>query len=343
MPQLTVLMPVRDGARWLAQAVVSVLAQSFRDFELVIVDDGSVDETSAIIDGFAAGDPRIVILRQPPSGVVPALNAGLAAARAPLIARLDGDDIAEPTRFAEQIEAMQRDPTLVLLGSWATEIDGDDHVTGMRRPEIDPAKLKRRLDAGNPIIHPSVMFRTSLARKVGGYRAAFAAAEDYDLWLRLADHGAIANLPRELIRYRVHADSITAREPLQQMFATRLARRSASLRREGAPDPLAHCDTPVLMASELPAAYADIARLYRILSWNEASLTYPPLTELSRDRLSRRERTLAQQAVARMIAADPRGASVALWWRLCVLRPWRAPRALWRIWTTSGPAGSDRS
>lgn len=340
MPELSVLMPVRDGARWLGEAVGSVLAQNFRDFELIVIDDGSTDATPSLLADFVAKDPRIVVIRQAPSGVVGALNAGLAAARAPLIARLDADDVAEPQRFQEQIDAMRRDPMLVLLGSWARDIDADGRVTGMRRPEIDPDELERRLETGNPMIHPSVMFRTAAARAVGGYRAPFAAAEDFDLWLRLVVHGRIANLPRELIRYRVHHDSITAKLPLQQMFATRLALRSSELRHDGASDPLTDHGKPFSVHSDSPSAYGDIVRLYRILTWTgddaDEAGTALPLDVLMRPDLSRRERSLAQQAVARIIASDRAAAPAALWWRLCALRPSRAFSLLWQLLTTPG-------
>lgn len=340
MPELSVLMPVRDGARWLEEAVGSVLAQNFRDFELIVVDDGSSDATPSLLADFAARDSRIVVIRQPPSGVVAALNAGLAAARAPLVARLDADDVAEPERFAEQIDTLRRDPMLVLLGSWAKDIDANGRITGMRRPETDPDDLERRLETGNPMIHPSVMFRTAAARAVGGYRIAFAAAEDFDLWLRLLVHGRIANLPRELIRYRVHHESITAKQPLQQMFATRLALRSAELRRDGATDPLIDYGKPFSVHSDSPPAYADIVRLYRILTWtgddpDEAGVMLP-LDVLRRPDLSRRERSLAQQAIARIIAANRATAPAALWWHLCALRPARAVPLLWRLATTPG-------
>jgi GT2 family glycosyltransferase len=337
-------MPVRDGARWIAEAIGSVLAQSFRDFELVIVDDGSVDGTPAIIDGFAARDPRVVVLRRAPSGVVASLNAGLAIARAPLIARLDADDIAEPQRFADQITAMQRDPDLVLLGSWATDINDEGRVIGTRQPETDPTELKNRFESGNPMIHPSVMFRTTAARAVGGYRAAFIAAEDYDLWLRLRSHGSIANLPQALIRYRVHPGSITSREPLQQMFSTRLALRSAELRHAGRPDPLEDHRRPVLMCDEVPEAYADLASLYCFLGQSDPRMALqqseiPVLEKPDRIRLSRRERTLAQQALARRIACNPEAASAAQWWQLYKLRPTRALPLLWRTWAKSRTAG----
>lgn len=345
MPQLSVLMPVRNGARWIAEAIGSVLTQTFRDFELIIIDDGSTDGTLAIVEEFAAHDPRIVMIEQAAAGLVVALNTGLAQARAPLIARLDADDVAVPARFTEQVATMQNDPQLVLLGSWATEINDNGRVIGLRRPQTDAAKLKESLVCGNPMVHSSVMFRTAVARAVGGYRAAFAAAEDYDLWLRLSEHGTIANLLRELIRYRVHGASVTARQPLRQMFAARLALRSAELRQQGVEDPLANSETPIAMESELPAAYADIARLYRLLS---CMAFKPPLdtvrasllTEVSRNALNRRERKLAQLAVARLIAADPRSTPAALWWRLCMLRPSRAVPLLWQLWTKRNDIGN---
>src|SRR6516225_3256698 len=153
-PAISVIMPVRNGAEWLAEAVASVRAQDFGDFEFLIVDDGSDDGTAAMLAGLAAADPRIRLLRQAPQGIVAALNNAIAEARAPYLARLDADDRARPDRLGKQLAFME----------------------------------------AHPFMHSALIMRAALVRQNGGYRAGFRAAEDYDLWLRMAPSGSNTKL-----------------------------------------------------------------------------------------------------------------------------------------------------
>ncbi len=137
-------------------------------------------------------------------GIVVALNLGLAMARSPLVARLDADDIAPPGRLARQVETMQRDPALGLLGGFAEVIDESGRTLGTRRPPVSHEALLAALARDNPFIGSTVMYRTDIARAVGGYRIAIDLAEDSDLWLRMAERTRIANLPETLVLYRVH-------------------------------------------------------------------------------------------------------------------------------------------
>src|SRR5437868_6051181 len=122
-PQVSVLMPVRDGERWLSTAIDSVLRQTLTDFELIVIDDGSVDRTPAILHSHATRDRRIRIVKLDRQGVASALNRGLAEARAALVARIDADDLCAPNRLAKQAEFLARRPEIALLGSWAEVID----------------------------------------------------------------------------------------------------------------------------------------------------------------------------------------------------------------------------
>src|SRR6185295_12000085 len=124
-----------------------------------------------------------------------------------------------------------------IVGSWAEVIDGDDRTIGRLRPETAPAVLAGILMKRNPMLHSSVMWRAELHAKVGRYRAAFEAAEDYDLWLRMAEHCLLANIPDCLVQYRRHAGSISRHHRLRQMFSARLARRAAQGRRMHGTDP----------------------------------------------------------------------------------------------------------
>lgn len=264
-PQVSVILPVRDGERWLREAVVSVLTQTLAELELVVVDDGSGDATPAILAELGASDPRLVVLRQERDGLVAALNRGLAQARAPLIARLDADDIALPERLARQRDYMRDHPDVVLLGGWADIIDESGTPRG-RQMRPDPAGLRQTLTKKSPFIHPTVMFRAEAARRVGGYRAAFEAGEDYDFWLRLADIGEIAILPELLIRYREHGGSVTRTRELRQIYSARLAKLASAERRAGRPDPSASLTAPPDWHAPDPGAFErDSSRLFRTL------------------------------------------------------------------------------
>src|SRR5712691_9539656 len=148
-PAISVIMPVRNGAEWLAEAVASVRAQDFGDFEFLIVDDGSDDGTAAVLSGFAAVDRRIRLLHQAPQGIVAALNNAIAAARAPYVARLDADDRAKPDRLGRQLAFMQAHPEIGLLGTFAETIDAAGNVTGRLAPPTDGARLAHVLSRTN--------------------------------------------------------------------------------------------------------------------------------------------------------------------------------------------------
>ena len=238
-------MPVRNGGRYLDAAIRSIRNQTMADFEFIIVDDGSTDDTAAVIAGHAAEDARLRLVPLAGSGIIDALNTSLEAARAPLIARMDADDLAAPERFAVQFGALQTDPGLVLLGSAATIIDGNDRDLGSLAVETDGERLLSALRKTNPILHPTVMMRTSAVRAVGGYRPAFRYAEDYELWIRLTEHGRVRNLPMTLMRLRRHQRQTSQVHRLEQRATAALTR----LVHFGAPmaaETWAHADNPIL-------------------------------------------------------------------------------------------------
>jgi GT2 family glycosyltransferase len=338
-PQVSVLLPVRDGARWIDAACASVLGQSLTALELIIVDDGSTDETPSRIAALALSDRRVRALRQSPLGLVAALNKAIDSARAPLLARLDADDVALPERLARQKEHLDRHPGTVLLGTWAQTIDADDHAIGQLRPESDPARLAILLRRRNPFVHSTVMMRADAVRRVGAYREACRHAEDYDLWLRLAETGAVAILPEILVRYRIHAASVTRRAVLQQGFAARLARRAAEERARTGVDPLTGLDGPPdWWAPITPTAFhGEDTRLYRFLSVGadpppESSgadgIDLPTPAQFAT--LNHAEKILARRAIRRLLVRQDRSPglnTVALSWQaLHGLLGWRLAR-----------------
>jgi glycosyltransferase involved in cell wall biosynthesis len=329
-------MPVRNGARWLSEAVDSVLDQELRDLELVIIDDGSDDDTVRLLERCARGDDRVRALRQPPQGIVAALNRGIAAARAPYLARLDADDVARPDRLARQLAFIERHDRVDLVGSAAEVIDEGGAVIGCVAPPTDPGKLARHLRRGNPIVHSSVLMRADAVRRSGGYRKAFGAAEDYDLWLRMAENGGIANLPEQLVSLRRHDASVSLRNAVRQSFSVRLAQHSAATRRTGADDPAAAlAEPPDWWAVEAEAAFfaPDVA-FYRFLDSDRAAAPrYLAAVKRRLLDLNHVERKLAQARLGQMLGeAGSRqlplrlriAASIAL------LHPGRALAMAWR-------------
>ncbi len=212
MPDVTVLMPVHNGERYLRQAIDSVFGQTYPDFEFVIVDDGSTDGTGEICRSYS--DPRLRVVTLPQNrGLSEALNAGLAVVRTELVARLDADDLAEPQRLSRQRDAMRARPQLALLGSQAIAVTPDGVERGTVRRSLEAGSILWTSIFDNPFIHPTVMFRTSIIRDtLGGYRQEFDPfSQDYDLWCRVLERYPAANLPDRLIRHRVHESSIMGR------------------------------------------------------------------------------------------------------------------------------------
>lgn len=210
LPRLSVLMTVYNGGPYLAAAVASVLGGSWTDLELVVVDNVSTDGSREWLR--RQTDPRLRLIENDVNlGQTGALQRGLLACRAPLVARLDADDLCEPDRFEAQIKALDDNPALALVGGQAVFIDQDDKVIGKSRLPVRDEEISAIMAVANPFIHSAVMFRRSCALDVGGYDASFAIAQDYALWSALlrAGHG-LRNLPQAVCRLRFHAAQVTA-------------------------------------------------------------------------------------------------------------------------------------
>lgn len=218
-PPLSVLFPCRDAGAHLPDAIRSLEAQTFRDFEVIAVDDGSRDETREILERWAARDPRVRLIRSQRNGLPRALQEGADACRGELIARFDADDVAHPRRFAAQVRFLSRNPDLVGAGTRVRYFPHARIGWGSRRYErwlnglAGPEAVARDLFVECPIPHPTLMIRRSALRRVGGYRAN-GWPEDYDLVLRL--HGAgcrLANVPRVLHFWREGPDRLSRTDP----------------------------------------------------------------------------------------------------------------------------------
>lgn len=231
-PTVSVILPAFDAEAYLAEALESVLAQSFTDFELLLHDDGSADATLRIAEGYAARDPRIILSHGPNRGLIATLNLLVERARGELLARMDADDICYPDRFARQVAFLRRNPEHAAVGGWTMLIDeaGREIAPGcdpVDHGAIDAMNLSGRC----ALVHPTVMVRRSAVLAAGLYDPGCPTAEDLDLWLRLAERGRLANLPALLLKYRKHDGSVSSRQVELQAEVTRKVVEAAGRRR----------------------------------------------------------------------------------------------------------------
>ena len=217
IPAVSVLMGVWNGAPRVREAVESVLGQTMGDLELIVIDDGSTDGTPAILESF--GDPRLRVERRGRGGLASALNRALILARAPLLARLDADDVAVPERLARQVAFLDAHPDVGLLGSAAREVDPSGRDIRTVRPPTDDAALRRALIRENPFVHSSMMMKRAAVDLVKGYDPSFPVAQDYDLWMRLSRVTRMANLAEPLVVRRILPGRVTATRDTERLRA----------------------------------------------------------------------------------------------------------------------------
>lgn len=211
MPPVTILMPAYNAQKYIGEAIESALYQSFNDFELLIVNDGSADSTRDIVLSFA--DPRIVLLDQPHGGVSKALNAGLAVAKGKYIARFDADDICYADRLEQQFNFLDTNPGYVAVGSDADYmLENGEHLFNFSCIAHTHEEVGQKMYFYCPFIHSSVMYRKDAVLKAGGYSLLAHNFEDYFLWTQLAKHGKLCNLSETLMRIRFNPASVTIDE-----------------------------------------------------------------------------------------------------------------------------------
>ena len=241
-PPLSVAMSVYNGERFLAEAIDSILAQTFADFEFLILDDGSTDATAAMLRDYARRDSRVRPIIRENRGLVASLNQLLAEARAPIVARMDADDFALPDRFARQMQFLADNPDHGVVGSWSRDMDenGGPYVTVGQDHPVTHAEFLHNIRHGGPLLcHPAVMYRRAIVLQQGGYHAAFRHCEDLDLWLRLASVTRMANIPERLIRYRHYSGQVSKRHATEQQVGAAIAYEAWRVRDAGKPDPTA--------------------------------------------------------------------------------------------------------
>lgn len=234
VPDVSVILPVHNGARHLREAVESVLAQHTVDFELLILNDGSTDNTHEILQPYLS-DPRIRYFSRENRGLGSTLNELASLARAPLVARMDADDICFPDRLALQFSLLQARTDVGMCGTDIVFL-----ADGLSAPSMgvttDHQKIVQALNAGRfPLCHPTVMFRKVLFDRIGGYRVK-GAGEDLDLFLRFSELSILTNVDAVLLKYRIHADSLSVNNSSALVLGYGFAIDCARRRRRGQPE-----------------------------------------------------------------------------------------------------------
>lgn len=222
MPKVSFLMSVYNDGKYLNDCINSILSQSFDDFELIIVNDGSTDDSSEIIRSF--DDDRIKIFDKDNSGLTSSLNYGLKYCQGDWIARIDGDDICEVDRLFYQLQYAESG--VAVIGSRARLIDGNGkYIDSNTEVPLTHAKiLKSILNSKLSLSHPATLINKKLMLEVGGYDERFIVAQDVDLWLRLSKVGMLLNVDKELIKLRKHGDNISQKKFEEQTLNGLLSR-----------------------------------------------------------------------------------------------------------------------
>jgi glycosyltransferase involved in cell wall biosynthesis len=224
-PAISVVMAVYNSAAVVAEAVESVLNQTCRNFEFIIIDDGSTDPSGEILRKYAQRDSRIRFYAQENCGLIASLNRACRLAQGRYIARMDADDISLPRRFEKQFAFLEEHPEIGVLGTWIQDIDVNGAPIIEWPVPADPVVVRWFLFFGNCIAHPSVMMRRDLLERLGYYRQDAIHVEDYDLWIRAVEVTRLANLPEILVQYRVSAGSISNRNlAIQKQSTAKLQR-----------------------------------------------------------------------------------------------------------------------
>ena len=250
-PLVSVVMVTCNVERFLSEAIESVLSQSFRDFEFVIVDFGSVDKSKDIISSYASKDSRISLSEIPKCGLAAARNAACFLAKGRYIAIQDADDISLPDRLMAEVDFMEKHPEVGLVGSAIQRIapDGKYLATVNDYPTEDQ-DIRLKLKEWNTFWQPTVLMLREAFLRVGGYCEVLPPSEDYDLWLRISEHYKCANLKQILVNYRLHPYQASVRQRKEQIMSALAARAAARLRQQGKPDPLISATeiTPALLS-----------------------------------------------------------------------------------------------
>lgn len=212
-PLVSVVLPVYNGEKYIASSIQSILNQSFRDFELIVLNDGSKDQSSAVIE--AIKDPRLKLINQDNIGLAATLNKGISLARGKYIARQDHDDLSDPSRFEKQLRLLEENPDMVVVGTGAQIIELETLSSRTLLHPQRPSDLKAFLCFDNPFVHTSLMYRKKEILECGGYSSdKNAQPEDYDLLSKVSRRYNLTNLSEVLVQYREVPTAMTKSKPI---------------------------------------------------------------------------------------------------------------------------------
>lgn len=205
-PKVSVLMPIYNGEKFLRQAIDSILTQTFKDFEFLIIDDGSVDKTAHILKTYK--DSRMqIITHKTNKGLIFSLNQGIKIAKGKYIARMDADDISLPDRFIKQVKFMENNPKVAVCGTWIKLINNKNN--DIWQPPSDHKTIKSLSLFYSSIYHPTALIRNDTLKRHGlSYNSSFIHAEDYELWVRIMEYAKVVNLKETLLLHRIHPNKV---------------------------------------------------------------------------------------------------------------------------------------
>jgi cellulose synthase/poly-beta-1,6-N-acetylglucosamine synthase-like glycosyltransferase len=318
MPVVSVVMSVLNGELFLSEAVESILAQSFTDFEFIIINDGSTDETATLLDRYQKSDFRVRVYHQQHNGLVESLNRGCAFAQGKYIARMDADDIALKDRLLSQVDFMEKHPDVVVLGGAVEFIDTEGEALGVVSTNpISDHQIRAALVSGCPFWHPTVLIRRDALHSVGGYRKKFIDAEDCDLWLRMADHAQLANLASVVLKYRCHPSQVSVRKCHQQALSTLAAHAVANARRRGESDPLEFATeiTPDVLSAIGVSTHSQAAALAHRYLWGIRNMCETGQDSRAVELFSEMSRASVWKYAARRVISDLHLLAAGLYWR----------------------------
>lgn len=309
MALFTVLMPAYNAQRYLAQAIESVLLQDLRDFELLVLNDGSTDDTAKIAGRYARVDKRVHLLNRARQGQVASRNELLASSKTEIIAWADADDISLPHRFSLQYAALSQRPDLAALGTMMIVVDHDGRRVGMQRNPVGAERVVAELERRVALAQTSSMMRRQIAIDAGGFREAYAAAEDYDLLLRLGQLGSLDNLNVVGVHYRRNAAGVSALDTARQLFSADMARATHRLRLSGAYDPTEGMTRPPSLNDDvLDMLMPEDIAFHRAIDGIRSSDTLvveAALSKLLGMSLPRRRTRLVQKVLLEYVIAKP--------------------------------------
>lgn len=309
MSRISVLMPVYNHPSYVGLAIESILSQSFDDFEFLLMDDGSQEETRGILQEYSKRDSRIRLYLRPHRGICATRNELLAEASSTFVAWIDCDDVATPDRLGRQIEVISRDKDLWVLGTAVTMIDERGRQLRTIRPVQGADEVARQMMRGCKVAQSSSMMRREPILALGGYRAAYETTEDYDLFLRISERAKLDNIDFVGLHMRSHSERASAKHSIYQAVLANMAQATHVRRVAGLSDPTNMLKEPPALFDDpiLDDLLGDKITVYRVLKCVEERTGDPEahLETLVNSNIQRKQRSACQRAIVDLVRRRP--------------------------------------